>query len=200
MPKICTTKAAVAPKKRKTVDGKALRKKAEKELDGLWGDIIRKRGGGKCAWPGCGRSGNQPHHFFHRAQGNVARWSTDNGCLLCFGHHIRQVHQKGDTEPLRDVLIARLGEEGFDRLKADVRRVWRPTLEEIMALEEKFEKELHDGKKAPGLNVAEKASEAQRTKKMLGASLRRKTILERGEGEPTLSTLHTGSAKHRRRL
>ena len=116
---------------------KMLRKKTEKDLDKLWSAVVRKRWGNYCA--GCGKPGNQAHHFFHRAAGSYARWSAENGILLCFGCHIRKVHQRGDVEPIREALIKKIGQEEFDRLKVAVKRVWKPTLPELQALLERLE-------------------------------------------------------------
>jgi len=52
------------------------------------------------------------------------------------------VHGKGDTEPIRDVMIARLGQDGFDNLKASVKQVWKPTLNELEELLKKLKAEL----------------------------------------------------------
>lgn len=120
------------------------RKKMIKILDDLFSEVVQKQWGHKCAWPGCSQPGNQPHHFFHKAQGNAARYNLNNGVLLCFAHHIRQVHQKGDTEPIRDVLIAKIGQEEFERLKQDVKRLWKPTIRELetLAMALKIKKEV----------------------------------------------------------
>jgi hypothetical protein len=127
-------KKPVEPRKvsKATLD-KARKKKLEKELDKLWSEIVRKGGQHKCQWPGCENAGNQPHHFFHKAQGNVARWEPDNGVNLCFAHHIYQVHSKGDTEPLRDYLIWKLGADRFENMKWEVRQSWKPTIDELEA-------------------------------------------------------------------
>jgi Bacteriophage Lambda NinG protein len=86
-----------------------------KELDALCRELTRRRYGGMCAL--CGRVGNQPHHFFPKGEHAILRWVLDNLVWLCFGCHIRKVHQGGETEPVRDVIIARMGQEAFDEMK-----------------------------------------------------------------------------------
>ena len=121
---------------RKTISARG---KLEKHLDALWGDIVRRQWYGTCAWPGCFQPGNQPHHFFHRAQGNKARWNIFNGVCLCFAHHIRKVHQEGNTEPIRDALIMKIGSKTFEQLKLDVRGMWKPTMVELSELKKQME-------------------------------------------------------------
>jgi hypothetical protein len=135
------------PKKKKIKKPLEPRKKLEKELDTLWSLIVRNRWGHKCCWPGCDNVGNQPHHFFHKAQGLRARWLIDNGVCLCFAHHIFQVHGKGDTEPIRDILIAKIGQTEFDLLKVRVRETWKPTMQDLQELKERF---VQLNGKAPG--------------------------------------------------
>lgn len=117
---------------------KARRKRLEKELDSLWGQIAHARVK-SCQWPGCINTERlAAHHYFSRAQGNFARWNLLNAVILCYGHHIFQVHQKGDVEPIRDVLVRKLGQEGFDTLKSDVRQVWKPTNDQLEGLKSFF--------------------------------------------------------------
>ncbi len=117
---------------------KAARKRLEKELDSLWGQIAHANVK-VCQWPGCTNTERlHAHHYFHQAQGNTARWNTANSIILCYGHHIFQVHQKGDVEPIRDVMIRRLGEDGFNQLKSDVRQVWKPSLDQLEGLKAFF--------------------------------------------------------------
>jgi len=118
---------------------KTPRKKLEKELDALWGKLAHQRVK-KCQWPGCDKTERlNAHHFFHQAQGRIARWSLENAIILCYGHHMFQVHQKGDVEPIREVLIQTIGQSGFDMLKSEVRGSWKPTIQELEALKEKWE-------------------------------------------------------------
>ena len=119
-------------------------KKLENELDGLWSQIIHERWGHKCGWPGCTYKTLRlsSHHWIHRAAGYKARWNLDNGILLDYFHHIHSVHQMGNTEPIRDALIERLGQDGFDKLKKDCTGVWKPTIDELEELRYMFRGEL----------------------------------------------------------
>jgi hypothetical protein len=127
-------------KKTKTKDdAKKQRKRLEKELDSLWGKIAHSRVK-NCQWPGCINTERlTAHHFFHKAQGLHARWNLKNAIILCYGHHIFQCHTKGDVEPIRDILIRNIGQEQFDVMKSDVRRVWKPSLEDLTVLRDEFQ-------------------------------------------------------------
>jgi len=122
------------PIKRKPKD---TRRSVEKALDKLWSQIVLKSWGYKCAM--CGGLANQPHHYFHKAQGLRARWTVENGVALCFPCHIRKVHQKGDVEPCRDAIIQKIGEVKFNSLKFRSKTIWKPTADELRALKAQFE-------------------------------------------------------------
>ena len=62
-------------------------KGAEKKLDELWSDKIRKRNGGRCEV--CQKEAFHPHHFFGRSN-KAVRWELRNGVLLCHQHHTGQ--------------------------------------------------------------------------------------------------------------
>jgi hypothetical protein len=119
---------------------KTPRKALEKELDKLWSQIAHRKWGERCAWPGCTQTERlSPHHFYHKSQGNFARYSVDNSILLCFGHHIRQVHQRGNTEPIREVLIQKIGEERFNQLRRDVKQTLKMGIDQLRGLESFFQ-------------------------------------------------------------
>jgi hypothetical protein len=86
-----------------------------KTLDAMWASIIKEIYRGKCAI--CGREGSQAHHFFPKGGHSAVRWHVHNGVYCCFGCHIRQIHQAGNTEPARDALISRIGLQKFAALK-----------------------------------------------------------------------------------
>ena len=138
MTKKLTKQGSGGVKKSKTTRDKAHRKRLEKELDDLFSKIVHKSWGYKCAWPGCKNVGTAAHHYFHKAQGLIARWSLENGILLDYGHHFFQVHSKGDTEPIRDKIIEKIGIDAFMKLKSDVRKTWKPTLEDLEDLKHKW--------------------------------------------------------------
>jgi len=111
---------------------KAEKKRLEKQLDDLWSQIVKKTWGNKCGWPGCEYTTSiAAHHYFHKAQGNIARWELDNGIALDFYHHIQVVHRQGNTEPIRDAIIQRIGQKNFDDLKQNVVKSWKPTVDEL---------------------------------------------------------------------
>ena len=128
------------PKKpiKKPPNKAALKKRLEKELDELWKQIVHLNWKNKCAWPGCEVA--QPpkqlycHHYFHKVQGNRARWEPKNGILLCYGHHLGQVHRAGNVEPIRDVMIDHLSSAGFEDLRITCGRVFKPTLDDLEEL------------------------------------------------------------------
>jgi hypothetical protein len=129
-------KSVKAKKVSKTVLDKARRKKLEKELDNLWKEIVHFKWKNKCAWPGCDKTNYlSAHHYFHKAQGNKARWLVDNGVLLCYGHHIGQVHRAGNVEELRDMLVQKLGQNYFDWMKQEVTKVFKPSLANLEQLQ-----------------------------------------------------------------
>lgn len=115
----------VAPGRKKTTKAsrdKATRKRLEKQLDSLWAQIAHSKAK-NCQWPACVNTERlTAHHFFHKAQGLHARWDLRNVVVLCYAHHIFQVHTKGDTEPIRDIMIRNLGLDEFEHLKWSVRQ------------------------------------------------------------------------------
>lgn len=53
-----------------------------------WRKLIRKRDGGACKWPKCGKkTGIQVHHILPWSQYPGLRHHTDNGICLCKFHH-----------------------------------------------------------------------------------------------------------------
>lgn len=114
-------------------------KKLEAQLDKLWSQAVHKRWGEQCAWPGCVKTSYlAAHHFVHRSQGNRARWLISNSVVVCYGHHIGQIHRGGNTEPIREVLINRMGIGSFERMMVECKGVWKPTLEELLTLEKEL--------------------------------------------------------------
>lgn len=138
--KLLPLKKALKAKKpiKKPPTKQVLIKRLSKELDELCKQIVHLHWKNKCAWPGCEVA--QPpkqlycHHYFHKVQGNRARWEPKNGILLCYGHHLGQVHRAGNVEPLRDVMIQRLGIDGFNNLRLRCQQTWKPTIDELEEL------------------------------------------------------------------
>jgi len=135
MPKICNRKPVDKRKPSRAAQMTALEKEIMKP-GGLWAQEVKLDWGYKCAWPGCNKKAQAAHHFFHKAQGNRAKYSTGNGVALCYGHHIGKVHRGGEVEPIREVLIAKIGEQNFRCLKIQCAEYWNPTLEELRAMKE----------------------------------------------------------------
>jgi len=71
----------------------------------------------------CGGVANQIHHFFTKSTHGNVRHDRHNHCPLCFGCHSFKITKRADTEPLRDLLIAKLGAEEFGRLKVSSKLV-----------------------------------------------------------------------------
>lgn len=94
-----------------------------KQLDSLWSKIIKEIYQGRCAL--CGRDGTAAHHFFGKGSHSAVRWDLHNGLWLCFGCHIRKIHQDGNTEPARDALISRIGLSKFTTLKQTAKQIVR---------------------------------------------------------------------------
>jgi hypothetical protein len=90
-------------------------KQLMKDLASLYSRIVSYEWDGKCAL--CGRYGTQAHHFFTKKAHPSVKWEIDNGCWMCFTCHIRKVHQKGETEALRDIYIKKIGQKRFDEIK-----------------------------------------------------------------------------------
>lgn len=104
------------PKKRKPKGriGKPNRRDLIKVADKLWSEIVLARDKRMCQYTGCGRPGNQPHHFLSRRYVNT-RHNPDVGITLCWAHHRNTAH--GEPEKFRDFIIQRIGQSEFDRLK-----------------------------------------------------------------------------------
>ena len=111
-------------------------KKLKKELDKFWSNTIKKIYGGICV--GCGRLGTQAHHHLSKKANPSVRWATDNGLWLCFTCHILKIHRKGNYEWSRDLLIERIGTEGFADLKRKANIIRRYMKRDLIELREKI--------------------------------------------------------------
>lgn len=119
---------------------KAKIKKLTKECKSLCSQICKIQWNGRCAM--CGKEGNAAHHFFGWGACSNVRFDTDNLILLEYGCHIGRVHQQGLTEPAREAIIRRIGQERFDilREKAFISRKY--TLEDLKDIKIRLQKEL----------------------------------------------------------
>ena len=53
-----------------------------------WRELIRKRDGGRCQWPGCLSTKKlQVHHILPWSQYPGLRFDINNGITLCKNHH-----------------------------------------------------------------------------------------------------------------
>lgn len=69
--------------------------KLEKEAMSLWGQVVRKRAGGKCEW--CGAPGQDAHHMVTRSKSRYLRHASSNGCFLCKSCHMKFHNKEADT-------------------------------------------------------------------------------------------------------
>ena len=77
------------PKPIKIKDAKKIKKDDEKELLNLWQQIIKKRAGERCEYPGCNKSNGKldAHHVFSKGTFKHLKFDPDNGICLCVNHH-----------------------------------------------------------------------------------------------------------------
>lgn len=101
-------------RRKKVKTGKPSRRDLIKIADKLWSQIVLERDGRICQYTGCGKPGNNPHHWMSRKYLNT-RHNPDIGITLCWAHHLHIAH--GEPEKFRDFLIQRIGQAQFDRLK-----------------------------------------------------------------------------------
>jgi hypothetical protein len=89
--------------------------KLKKDTDELWSLAVRTRDGFKCQIDNCESTRVYAHHIISRNH-LATRWELDDGISMCWGHH-KRFH--GDSsEDMRDKVIAVVGQERFDRMKA----------------------------------------------------------------------------------
>jgi 5-methylcytosine-specific restriction endonuclease McrA len=124
------------PKKRTTTD----RRKLILELDALASRLCKITWYGRCGM--CGGVGNQSHHFFGKKASGALRWSNENLVLLCLGCHIFKVHAKGETEPARDAIIKRIGQERFDLLKRESKTINKYSMFDLREIQDGMKTEL----------------------------------------------------------
>jgi 5-methylcytosine-specific restriction endonuclease McrA len=111
------TGGSANPKKK----GKTDKQKLIVELDSLSSRLCKIAWYGRCGM--CNGMGSQSHHFFGKKASGALRWSIENLIFLCFACHIYKVHGKGETEPARDAIIKRIGQNRFDLLKRESKTI-----------------------------------------------------------------------------
>ena len=87
-----------------------------KSLDTAWSLLVKLKGGHKCAVCGKNKYLNS-HHIYSRGKKSVC-WDTDNGIVLCVGHHIGIKFSAHKTPiPFTAWIIKKLGVAFMDRLE-----------------------------------------------------------------------------------
>ena len=102
---------------KKTKRKKPRRSKLIKDIDHLCSKQCSTNVGGICEV--CSKIGTQTHHHFSKKAFPHLRFDMRNLIWLCFFCHIRKIHQQGQYELAREVLVKRFGEDGFSLLKRD---------------------------------------------------------------------------------
>jgi hypothetical protein len=115
--------------KKKGRIGKTDRGKLLEKIDHYESDIALLCSDFKCMM--CGKTASQNHHFFSKKSHGNVRSHPDNHCTLCYACHMLRVHGAGETEELRDRLIARLGAANFELLKVSAYITVDVSLEEL---------------------------------------------------------------------
>jgi hypothetical protein len=112
---------------------KGSRKDLIKKLDIAWAKRIKE------VSPHCGVCGKDSylnaHHIFSRRYMST-RWDLKNGITLCRGCHLYFAHQK--YEEFRDIVICRIGIEGFISLKQKSLLIKKWDKEELEELLQQF--------------------------------------------------------------
>jgi hypothetical protein len=99
----------------KPVKAKSERKKLKLKLKSICSKACSSQAGGMCEI--CDKAGTQAHHMFSKKAFPYLEFNLDNLIWLCFFCHIRRIHQQGQYELARDILIKRLGTARFQSLK-----------------------------------------------------------------------------------
>ena len=116
VPKPVKKEKKVKRKSKKTPERKLI-----EEIDALDSMICLIINDFKCIL--CGGNANQIHHFFHKSNHGAVRFEPDNHTPVDFGCHNFVIHVKGDTEQLRDNIIADIGLFRFEELKKKSREL-----------------------------------------------------------------------------
>jgi hypothetical protein len=125
--------------KMRTIE-KAQIKKLTKECKALCSHICRLRWDGKCGV--CGKEGTAAHHFFGWKACSAVRFDRDNLIWLCYYDHIGKVHQQGLTEPAREAIINKIGQDEFDKLRSRAYQVAYYSVDNLREIKESLLAEL----------------------------------------------------------
>lgn len=121
--------------KRKPNNGKPTKSKLIKEMDTMWSRAVKEKDFYTCLVPGCERADIQSHHIFSR-KNHSTRWDLDNGVCLCKGHHLFFAHQ--EYEKFRDLVIEKMGNKGFLKLKAKAAIIQRWTINDLIIIRQQL--------------------------------------------------------------
>ena len=94
-------------------------KKARKEADKIWGQIILLLHP-KCEYSTCKNKSTDPHHFCPKSISNTLRYDIKNGIGTCRGHHFS--HHNGNPFIHQDVIMKR-GEKWFEYIKKEKEKI-----------------------------------------------------------------------------
>lgn len=104
--------------KKKAIMGvKRSLKTLEKDTTALWRKAVWLDWGGKCALCGKATNDHNAHHYFTKGVHAALRYEPHCGILMDYGCHIGKVHRGGEIEDARDLLVNKIGNELFERLK-----------------------------------------------------------------------------------
>lgn len=113
------------------------RSKIRKDCVYKWGLIVRNRDKHTCQY--CGKPGNQPHHIIAQAQGNISRFTVNNGITLCFYCHHRAIPR--DPCGFADFVREWLKKRGFDyeEMKKEFRQTQKLSEKDYLQIKDNFE-------------------------------------------------------------
>ena len=97
-----------------------------KIADHLWAKVVKLEARGICQVTGCGRPATESHHVWTRSIRHL-RHSTENGCALCFLHHVgalQSAHK--DPEWFQGVLMGLMGLERYKALQRYAHMTFKP--------------------------------------------------------------------------
>ena len=92
------------PKKIKTL--KKEKKQLEKDLLGMWQEIVKLKAGYRCEYPNCNKTDYLNAHHIHSRSKKSTRYDPDNGIALCSGHHSLNANSAHKDPDFKDTIIA----------------------------------------------------------------------------------------------
>ena len=82
-----------------------IKRPTDKELLGLWQQIVKLRAKGVCEYPNCGKKEYlNAHHIYSRSHKST-RYEPDNGMCLCSGHHSLTRNSAHKDPEFKDIII-----------------------------------------------------------------------------------------------